>query len=329
MISYTFLIFAPSIVFALTFALIHWMLTSDRVRLALDHPNSRSLHTAPIPRTGGLAIILAVLPAAAILAPSYSVALVGTAALAIVSFVDDVRGISVVWRLLAHLLAAIAVAISYSPVMSLPALLPCVLAVVWITNLYNFMDGSDGLAGGMTIIGFGVYAIASALFSDWSMAALCLCIAGAALAFLCFNFHPARIFLGDVGSIPLGFLAASVGLIGWRHGAWPLWFPVIVFAPFIFDATLTLARRLKRREAIWRAHRSHYYQRLVQLGWGHRKTAFAEYLIMALCGVSSLWALNLGAFGQFVFLMCWVLTILGLAFAVDRAWQMHTDIARE
>jgi len=163
-----------------------------------------------------------------------------------------------------------------------------ILAVGWITNLYNFMDGSDGLAGGMSVIGFGAYALAAGASP---LATVSLCIAAAAGAFLVFNFHPARIFLGDVGSIPLGFLAGALGLVGWRGDAWPLWFPLLVFAPFIADATVTLARRAARGERVWQAHREHYYQRLVRSRLGHRGTAALAYVAMGLCAAAALWRL--------------------------------------
>jgi UDP-N-acetylmuramyl pentapeptide phosphotransferase/UDP-N-acetylglucosamine-1-phosphate transferase len=150
------------------------------------------------------------------------------------------------------------------------------------------MDGSDGLAAGMTVIGFAAYAGAAALADEPELATICLCIAAAAAAFLVFNFHPARIFLGDVGSIPLGFLAGALGIIGWNDEAWPLWFPCAVFAPFIADATLTLVRRLIRGERVWQAHREHYYQRMVRSGLGHRGTAYIAYGIMALCAGAAL-----------------------------------------
>ena len=146
------------------------------------------------------------------------------------------------------------------------------LAVAWITNLYNFMDGSDGLAGGMSVAGFGAYSIAAWLAGDAATGALCAAISGASVAFLLHNFYPARIFMGDVGSIPLGFLAAALGIVGWRNDAWPLWFPLLVFGPFIGDATVTFFKRVARRERVWRAHREHYYQRMVRMGFGHRGT---------------------------------------------------------
>jgi UDP-N-acetylmuramyl pentapeptide phosphotransferase/UDP-N-acetylglucosamine-1-phosphate transferase len=159
-------------------------------------------------------------------------------------------------------------------------LLAGMLAVVWMTNLYNFMDGSDGLAGGMAAIGFGALALAAMLGDAAGLAALCAAIAAAALAFLRFNFPPARVFMGDAGSIPLGFMAATLGIVGAMQDVWPWLFPLLVFSPFIVDASVTLIRRGLRGEKVWRAHRSHYYQRVVLLGATHRQLALAAYALM-------------------------------------------------
>ena len=148
-----------------------------------------------------------------------------------------------------------------------------------------------------------------------------LSIAAAAAAFLVFNFHPARIFLGDAGAVPLGFLAAALGLIGWLQGDWTWWFPVLVFAPFIVDASVTLARRLLRRERVWRAHREHYYQKLVRLGWGHRRTALAEYALMLTTGVLALAALALPVLMQGVLLAAAAGAYLLIMVSIERAWR--------
>ncbi|MGH9797971.1 MAG: MraY family glycosyltransferase, partial [Candidatus Polarisedimenticolia bacterium] len=221
--------------------------------------------------------------------PSLAIA----AALAVPSFVDDYRGLAVRWRLLIHLAAAALFLWITLPGQPLWLQAFLVVAIVWMTNLYNFMDGSDGLAGGMTVIGFGCYAWAAGRGGDAALALTCSSVAIAALSFLAFNFHPAKVFLGDAGSIPLGFLAAAIGLTGWGRGHWGLWFPALVFSPFIVDATVTLLRRLARGERVWKAHREHYYQRLVRMGWGHRKTALVEYALMAACAMGAVGALML------------------------------------
>src|SRR6185312_12884493 len=107
----------------------------------------------------------------------------------------------------------------------------------------------NGLAGGMTVVGFGAYAIAAHAQSAGDLAMAASAIAGAALGFLGWNFDPARIFLGDAGSVTLGFLAAAIGFLGWQREVWPVWFPLLVFSPFILDATVTLLVRMRRGEA--------------------------------------------------------------------------------
>ncbi len=253
-------------------------------RVALDRPNARSLHERPVPRTGGIAVLLGSAVAlgfgAADLWLLFALALV----LAGLSFFDDLRGVPTAARLLIHLVVAGALVWLVLSPLPLVEMAVLVLALAWLTNLYNFMDGSDGLAGGMATIGFGAYGVAAWLTGHAALASLCVGLSAASAAFVVHNLHPARIFLGDVGSIPLGFLAGALGLLGWRDDLWPLWFPVLVFGPFIGDATITLVKRALRGQRVWQAHREHYYQRMVLMGLGHRATAWIGYVAMALCG---------------------------------------------
>jgi UDP-N-acetylmuramyl pentapeptide phosphotransferase/UDP-N-acetylglucosamine-1-phosphate transferase len=257
-------------------------------RFALDQPNERSLHERPVPRTGGIAVLLGAASSLAFGAAGLWLPMGLALVLAAVSFFDDLRGLPTSVRLAAHVAAATVLVWHVLSPMLAVEMLVLILAVVWITNLYNFMDGSDGLAGGMATIGFGAFGFAAWRAGDAALATLCVALAAAAVAFLLHNRHPARIFLGDVGSIPLGFLAAALGILGWRNDLWPLWFPVLVFAPFIADATVTLVRRTLRRERVWQAHRDHYYQRMVRMGFGHRGTAWTGYAVMLLCGGAAL-----------------------------------------
>jgi len=267
-----------------------WLLLSRFGRIALDRPNERSLHERPVPRTGGIAVLLGAAVGGWAGASSLWLPALCAAALAALSFADDLRGVPTALRLAAHLAAA-ALTSWYLLAPAHPlGLALSVLAIAWLTNLYNFMDGSDGLAGGMTVFGFGSYGVAALSAGHQPLALLSLSLAAAAAAFLIFNFAPARIFLGDVGSVPLGFLAGALGVAGWRDDVWPWWFPLLVFAPFIADATLTLCKRALRREPVWRAHREHYYQRLVRLGAGHRATALAAYALMLACAGAGLYA---------------------------------------
>jgi UDP-N-acetylmuramyl pentapeptide phosphotransferase/UDP-N-acetylglucosamine-1-phosphate transferase len=185
-------------------------------------------------------------------------------------------------------------------------------------NLYNFMDGMDGIAGGMAVFGFGTFAVFGLLAGATLFSVLNLIIAAAALGFLVFNFPPARIFMGDVGSSTLGLLAAALSLWGVRDGIFPFWIALLVFSPFIVDATVTLLRRLWRRERIWHAHKTHYYQRLVQAGWGHRKTVLLEYAIMLGCGISALWSMRATDEIQMAILIAWILFYFAFFFWVSR-----------
>ena len=273
--------------FAVAFVVLR-VLLSRFGRFALDRPNERSLHVSPVPRSGGIALLAGVFAALPLTGFELWLPAVLALGLAAVSLYDDMHGLGNRARLLGHFFAAGALVWYLMSPMNAVAMAALVIASVWITNLYNFMDGADGVAGGMGLIGFGAYALAAWQVQHLALAGLCLAIAAAALAFLLHNFHPARIFLGDVGSIPLGFLAAALGLQGWRDDVWPLWFPVLVFGPFAADATITLLRRLLRGEKLGHAHRDHYYQRIVRMGFGHRSAALAGYAAMMICAAAAL-----------------------------------------
>jgi len=290
--------------------------------IPLDHPNERSLHAQPVPRVGGIGILVGVL-LAFVLVRAEPVLAALVAVLAVVSYLDDRSHLPIALRFGAHALAAIVFVLTAAPGLHPVWQAALVLATMWVTNLYNFMDGSDGLAGGMALFGFGAYALGAWLAGDAVFVVVAASVAAASTAFLVFNFPPAKVFMGDAGSIPLGFLAAALGILGWRAGHWPLWFPVLVFSPFIIDASLTLARRVLRGERVWRAHRSHYYQRLVQLGWGHRNTALVEYALMAACGALGLWALGQPFAVQWAAVGAAAVAYLVLATLVDVAWRRH------
>jgi len=316
----------PALVAVLAFAIsvaVVRLLIGRFASFALDRPNERSLHERPVPRTGGIAVLVGSLVGFGFgAAPLWLPALLGFG-LAILSLFDDLSHMPTGLRLAAHLACAGVVVWYLLSPMNPVLLIIFALAVAWTTNLYNFMDGSDGLAAGMALIGFGAYAIAARLAGDAPLAMLSLALCAASGAFLLYNFHPARIFLGDVGSVPLGFLAGALGLSGWVNDAWPLWFPALVFAPFMCDATLTLLKRLARRERVWQAHRDHYYQRLVRMGFGHRGTAWIEYAAMLGCASAALFARAAAPILQAAFVAAAALVLAGIAVWVDIRWARH------
>jgi UDP-GlcNAc:undecaprenyl-phosphate GlcNAc-1-phosphate transferase len=313
--------YPPLISALITFVLI-LILASGKAGKLLDIPNARSLHSVPTPRTGGIALMAGILSGWMLLIQSMAWWIVlPTLGLFVLSLVDDMRSLTAKTRLIGHFAAAILVPLGAG--VDWPWLLPVLLLIVWMTNLYNFMDGSDGLAGGMALFGFSFYGIAGLMNGNEAFAMLNFSIGAAALGFLYHNFHPAKVFMGDAGSIPLGFLAAAFGVWGWQLGIWPFWFPILVFSPFVADATVTLFKRTRRGEKITQAHRSHYYQRLVQLGWGHRNTALAEYVLMLLAGASALWGMSMEVHSQWILLVCWGAIYSGLMLCVDRCWRRN------
>ena len=305
----------------------------------LDHPNERSLHVHAVPRTGGIAILTGIAVAAMfysmsgqISAPAIWVT-IAVLLLAYISFLDDRQGLSVPARLVGQIASA---SLVVSGGMTLTGVgLPgiqwiwpqalgiaiSVIYLIWMVNLYNFMDGMDGFAGGMAVLGFGSFALLGYRSGDMAFMAINLIIASSAAAFLLANFPPAKLFMGDDGSATLGLLAGSMSIWAERHHLFPLWVSILVFSPFIVDSSVTLLRRLLKRERIWQAHKTHYYQRLVQLGWGHRRTVMSEYVLMAACGLSALVVRNLEVPMQWILILGWISTYAALSISVYRLEQ--------
>ena len=273
-----------------------WLLFSNRLGIKLlDQPNSRSLHTTPIQRSGGLAIAatlffmfivnIAVLPESVI-----NIA-IGVLIIFSISIIDDIRHVPSILRLGFHLSAAgwlVYAGYGLNSVifpgggeilLSKPvSWLLTILLITWMTNLYNFMDGMDGFAGGMTVIGFSV--LAFVFISDSQiMATVSLIVVAATLGFLIFNFPPAKIFMGDACSGFLGFTLGLMAIITSNTNAINLWSWLILLAIFIVDATVTLFRRTFNREKWYKAHRSHAYQILSRRYNSHRRVTVSVLVI--------------------------------------------------
>jgi len=277
---------------ACTWVVTRWVIAYLARRQVLDRPNARSSHAVPTPRGGGLGLLGIALPLMAAVTwlhtpetPVSWAVLAGGLALAGLSWVDDLSHIHSGLRLIAHFAAAaLVLALLPAKFTLFQGLFPLIadrllaaLAWVWFINLYNFMDGIDGLAGIETLaIGLGLAvlmvlvgrsggnaAIAAGLWG-WTLAA---CAAG----FLVHNWHPAKVFLGDVGSVPLGFL------LGWlllQLALWGYWVAALILpAYYLADASFTLMARLLRGEKIWQAHKQHFYQRAVARGWSPARVA--------------------------------------------------------
>jgi glycosyltransferase WbpL len=251
-------------------------------RRALDVPNERSSHTRPIPRGGGLVIVAGFMAGIAVwlatggtLSPRAWGWLAGALLVAAVSFIDDLRPLPAAPRLAAHALGAVLLTIAGVQERELPIAIALPLAFVWValvTNVYNFMDGIDGLAASQAVIAGLALAVAGLVVENPVITIGAGLLAAASAGFLVHNLPPARLFMGDVGSTFLGFNFAGLtllGNLGVGGGRLPIEFGVVVLAPFLFDSVVTLARRIVRGERWYAAHRTHYYQRLVVRGASH------------------------------------------------------------
>jgi UDP-N-acetylmuramyl pentapeptide phosphotransferase/UDP-N-acetylglucosamine-1-phosphate transferase len=272
-----------------------------------DQPNTRSSHVVPTPRGGGLVVVPLLMFAwlSFVLWQGESpagfwVVLISTLFLAVVAWVDDVRRLTPGPRLVAQFVAVL-LGLSTMPEASLvfQGILPiwldlCLSALIWLwfINLFNFMDGIDGLAGVECLsLGLGLGLLAAVAGWGFVATALPALAAGAAAGFLRWNWAPAQLFLGDVGSVPLGYLLGWLLLLAAGHGAWAA--ALIMPAYYLADATLTLLRRVLRGERVWQAHRQHFYQRAARGPLGHggvsARVAAINTLLIGLALLSWLW----------------------------------------
>ena len=277
--------------------LVLWLLSRQGI---LDRPNERSSHSVAKPRGAGLALIPVVLGAwfavPIDLGPVGIVPILAAAGvLAGIGWLDDLRGLPPWPRLLVQ---ALAVALGlyalegFGPVFQglLPPLLDRLaagLVWLWFVNLFNFMDGIDGIAGvEAASIGLGLFLIAL-IFAETGPAMLFpLLLAAASLGFLAWNWPPSKLFLGDVGSVPLGYLIAWLLLVWAAEGQWAA--ALILPLYYLADATITLVRRALGGAKVWQAHREHFYQRAVQGGASHARVSLgvlACNLVLVACAL--------------------------------------------
>jgi UDP-GlcNAc:undecaprenyl-phosphate/decaprenyl-phosphate GlcNAc-1-phosphate transferase len=308
---------------------------------ASDRPR---VHTRPVPRIGGGAIIAAILvPAAILLEPSgpYLGILIGTLLVGVLGFVDDVWGMRPWVKFVGVIAAAVVPVVIYDvnfDRVGLPlignhelGIAAYVVTIAWIAvvaNLVNLIDGMDALAAGIVAIAAGSFALLAASFGRVTPAVLAAIVCGATLAFLRHNYHPARIIMGDSGALALGFLLAALAVEGVMKtaAAIALAAPLLVIAVPILDTSFVVLKRLKYRRPPWGADHNHFYHRFLRIGFSERKTA--AYL--------HLWAASLAAFAILLRFVPprprgeWDLenTLVGIAAALvvaaGSAWMVYT-----
>jgi Fuc2NAc and GlcNAc transferase len=304
-----------------------------RGRRLLDRPNERSAHSVPTPRLGGVGVMAAFLAGAV----AWSIArrldgalvvIAGAGVMAVLGVVDDLRPLSARWRFAVQALAAAVVVWvrrealtgGAASVLPLPAWILGPLAVMWIvwmTNLFNFMDGIDGLAAGQAILASLGLAAGMAAAGSADTAFLLLLLAAATGGFLLFNFPPASIFMGDVGSTAIGFFLACVPFLPSTRPL-PVEAVWIAAGLFVLDATTTLVRRVRDGESWYEAHRSHWYQRPLNHGVPHRSITLWAYSGMTLLAICSAVFVPAGAAARAALLVVPVLVFLPFVRAVRR-----------
>lgn len=337
------LAFAAAI-FACSTALTYVMARFVRV---MDVPNDRSSHARPVPKSGGIAFVATFLIGSLIIYFVADIAriddryfwgyVVTAVLLAIVSFVDDITQKTFLVKVLTQMVC-VTVVLTSGVVLTRLAIpywgevelgwAGYVLTFLWIlglTNAYNFMDGLDGLAAGVAVIAAAfLCAIAFQQKSVFVYISSYVLLAGAA-GFLLFNFPPAKIFMGDIGSAFLGFTFATLAVIGSSLDLGRLSFyivPMLLFH-FIFDTFFTFTRRLMRGEQVHLAHRTHLYQLLNRSGYSHRAVALFHYAVTVAQGVVAYVSIDLPADRRlFVFIPFLVFEIIYARWVLRRAARM-------
>lgn len=277
-----------------------YLVAARRGRI-LDTPNHRSSHSRPTPHGGGLALLLAFFGAVA-LAPRFygpwdaplPVLAAAAGLLMVIGVRDDLRSLPVALRMGAYAAVCGAFAVVSLPAEAAQAPLVAALFVVtagfatlWLLNLYNFMDGIDGLAALQAIVACSVAGGLAAAAGAVDYARFCALLAAAHVGFLVWNWPAARLFMGDAGSVPTGFLLAGLALVGAVQGYLPIACWLILLACFIVDATWTLLWRMATGQPFMQAHRLHAYQRLSRHWASHRRVDFL------LLGIEVLWLVPL------------------------------------
>lgn len=307
----------------------------------VDPVGERKVHVHPVPRIGGVAIVLAValaMTAAMTLFGQHVLAengrglvtvIGGALAVHIVGLIDDVRPMRARWKFLAQIAIACGVFIAgvrvstlslpFAGIVDLGGIIGMVFTVVWfvgITNAFNLIDGLDGLAAGAALFALSTMFVVASYNGLVGPATVTIILAGATVGFLCFNFHPASIFLGDSGSLFLGFMLAGIGLLGSQKSPTVIAvaIPIVSLGLPVLDTTLAVARRFLRGQPIFTADRAHIHHRLLSLGHSPRRVALLLYSACALLGLGGMLLVNDSAYVAVVL----VVIGLGVGLAVQR-----------
>ncbi len=278
------------------------LLFSRKYGLFIDEPNERSSHSGAIPRCGGISIAIILLSAVAFFVGFRDIRIlgyiIGAVLVTVIGIIDDLSQMSSKGKFAATILITLVPLLfgirfsNHDILFGIPAA-QYLLSFVWIfgmMNAFNFMDGIDGLVSGSSIVYSFFLACLAYLYGDNAVLLMSAVLMISCAGFFFFNFHPASIFLGDVGSMFLGFSFSvlSVFLVEQSHVADLFWAPCLIFAPIIYDSMFTFFKRVIQKKNFTAPHREHLYQQLVILGLSHRIVSSFYYMLAVLAGTSAL-----------------------------------------
>lgn len=324
-----------------------WLVRHYAIRTSLlDVPNERSSHSQPTPRGGGIGIFAGIAAGLALAfgnglvdSSLFTALIAGGTLIAGIGFLDDRQHVSPLTRAAVHFLAA---ALALALLGGLPSLelgggeltlgaagwVLGALGIVWLINLFNFMDGIDGIAASEALVVCTIGGLLAYLVGASSVAVAAALVAAAAAGFLVWNWDPARIFMGDVGSGLLGYCVAVIALASENVGGPPLVVWLVLGAAFFVDATLTLARRVLRGEKWFQAHRLHAYQRAVQAGLSHGAVTGAVIVLNLMLGAVAYLMMSDTRKAPILLIGALAL-VVAVYLVVERARPMYPDPASE
>ncbi|MBI5701777.1 hypothetical protein HZC34_08070 [Candidatus Saganbacteria bacterium] len=310
-------IIAPLIVLATMILLKIFKEISKKYNYLVDIPNQRSSHSKEVPRGGGIVIVLIVLltfiATFGIKENTILGFMLGGISISLVGFIDDLFDLKGMWKIIGMVFSSViplffGLQLNYVEGLANGSILLMLLSVVWIygmINSFNFMDGIDGLIPGTSAI-FSFFLIGLSLLSgNYQVAAISLLLFCSCVGFLAFNYYPASIFLGDIGSMFLGYCFAVLSLILVNSSAnqQPIYVFVLLFAVLIYDSMVTFIRRGIEGKNLIEAHREHLYQRLIILGYSHRDVSLLYFGLSILFGIFSILFLRSAPSIRFIYLI--------------------------
>ena len=327
-----------------SYSLLSFLLRQNSSILVPDTPNSRSLHSQVVPKGGGLVIIISTVSLIGIYQAIYqSIAvmhvlialLVGC--IAVLGWIDDRHNLRIRTRIIMQIVIACAMVYLLARLqginiagyhLELPDWLlfvSIVVWVVWMTNLFNFMDGIDGLVSTQSTIATVVLACWFYQEDAPNLVLLNMTLAGALVGFSFHNWRPASVFLGDIGSLTLGIYFAVMGIIGWTVYRLPVEAFMLLYGVMFCDATVTLMVRILRRERWWEAHSSHFYQRLVRLGYNHAQVTSLAVMVTACLSIYATLLIHERA-PQWLWILLGGLTLTGCGLIIKHKEKKHLNL---